>query len=536
MQSTTHNGKQHPTYKNLTVFEDGRAIHSVTKQSYAFQEMKGSLYLSLNIDGKHRRFNVAMMIYTALHGPLPTGKKLYHADSNKKNVRDDNLLALTETDYQEHLFQKLQKDYTCARHLTFKHLVAINDGRVFSLKLNAFIKGYKSDKGYLRLSGIDVHKFIFESFNGLVDSKTFHIDHINNIHDDNSINNLQKLTIAEHNLKTRKDAPQAAIKTGRSLSKPLVRTTFDNSGNIIQQMSFKTVHEAIEQTEKEYPSIKCTKNGLIPRVDKNVSYKGFYWTSQPKEDLPGEEWRPILLPGVSDLKASSKGRIEFCNGRRTFGTDEGKYKSIGHGGKNYPVHFLVCVAFHVQKHPSFIGDTTISVDHINHLEDDNKAENLRWATKQQQSANKKTSLKIVALTKSTGINIKEFDSTKEASDHFLVSQDIVTRLLSGQYKNSKFLPDIVFRKVNRTVEESIPDAMSDVPQSTNVQKKNANQYSKRVITAIRISTGSKIKEFDSVDEIARYFKMNYASAANLVAGVVKKSKILPDIRFESRSD
>ncbi len=523
-------GKRHPIYDQLTVFEDGRITNTSTKINYSYRLQHSSYYIRVRINGKVYILNAAKCIFETFKGQLDSNKNIYFVDGDRKNLRLQNLLALTDTENYDRLFQKLQTEHKCARHIKFDHMVALTDGRVFSLKRDVFIDGHKTGKGYITLNGIDLHKLVYECFHGVVDSKKYHIDHINNVHDDNRLANLQTLSHAEHGLKTRRDRPDASKKTGRSLSKPLIRFKLDDEGDMIDRVEFESVHEAIEETEKEYTAIKCTMNGLIPRVDSKATYKGFFWKSLPQNDLPGEEWRQINLPGLDHVKASTKGRIEFPNGRRTFGTTTGKYREIGHAKKHYPVHFLVCVTFHRLKHPSFIGDIKISVDHINHEESDNRPENLRWASKREQSSNKRGSFKIIAITKSTSQLLKEFNSTRAVAEYFQVSQDLVTRVLSGSIKNSKYFPDIVFKRAELTIEEPVSDAISSNDKSGPCMKQK-NQHSRRRISAIQTSTGANIKDFKTVNEIATYFDISFSFASCLVSGT-NKVRTIPDVRFQ----
>lgn len=113
---------------------------------------------------------------------------------------------------------------------------------------------------------------------------------------------------------------------------------------------------------------------------------GFIWKFadiDKKLDLPDEVWKPVEHNGVV-IRASSLGRIRGPSGVPTYGFLNGKYMQVVVGGKTTKSHKMVCIAFHGPKPSS--GHT---VDHINKIPDDNRECNLRWATKEVQSENRK---------------------------------------------------------------------------------------------------------------------------------------------------
>lgn len=67
----------------------------------------------------------------------------------------------------------------------------------------------------------------------------------------------------------------------------------------------------------------------------------------------------------------------------TFGSKRGPYPRVTVGNRSYSVHRLVCETFH----PNPDGKET--VDHINRIKHDNRAENLRWATRSENQGNRK---------------------------------------------------------------------------------------------------------------------------------------------------
>ena len=66
----------------------------------------------------------------------------------------------------------------------------------------------------------------------------------------------------------------------------------------------------------------------------------------------------------------------------TFGSLRGNYLRVTVGKTGYSVHRLICEAFH--DNPS----NKPTVDHINRNKQDNRACNLRWATRKEQQENR----------------------------------------------------------------------------------------------------------------------------------------------------
>ena len=118
------------------------------------------------------------------------------------------------------------------------------------------------------------------------------------------------------------------------------------------------------------------------------------------ESLPNEEWRDIV-GYEGKYKISNMGRLFLCGVYR----DGRRYKphikktSLDVGGyeyanltdfdgnvKTYKIHRLVAMAF-IENPNNFP-----CIDHINRIRTDNRIENLRWCTKEENNRNTKRSL------------------------------------------------------------------------------------------------------------------------------------------------
>lgn len=101
--------------------------------------------------------------------------------------------------------------------------------------------------------------------------------------------------------------------------------------------------------------------------------------------MDDEEWRTI--PGHPDYDVSSHGRVRSWKAKnsRALGTSRLMspykhrlgYKRLGIDGGQYSVHRLVAAAWHGP------CPSDMEVDHINHIRDDNRPENLRYLNRQQ---------------------------------------------------------------------------------------------------------------------------------------------------------
>lgn len=437
--------RPHPLHPNLEVQRDGLVFDVRLNRQRKFWEQDQHAYIVFKPKtGKQTYYQVARFVYETFHGLLADEQQVYFVNGNSDDRSLTNLVSMTAEDRKVQLIANLENDLGGRRHPSLKDYVGLPDGRVYSLVRERYLEGYVKSSGYVRYGKLEGHKIIYECFNGLVNGKTHHIDHINNVHDDNRLINLQKLTRREHSIKTMTiDNPLAGKKTGMSLSKALIRIKKDGKGNVLEEVFFENVQHAITETIKQFPDLKVmTADSLTPRTNTNETYKGFFWRFQDPVDLPGEIWRAVPMVDV-DLRVSNAGRVEFKNRRRTFGTTcRAGYRTIEHMERSYPVHFLVCAAFH--EHPTTLNDRSITPDHINHKVDDNRADNLRWATKAEQVLYRRCMKIIIALDRRNNEEVGFYKTIDEARTAFGVGRNAVIRSLNGTTKYSKSVPNIRF--------------------------------------------------------------------------------------------
>ncbi len=90
-----------------------------------------------------------------------------------------------------------------------------------------------------------------------------------------------------------------------------------------------------------------------------------------------------MVATAHEVGVSSPGRVRNKKGDVSLGFIKGGYKHVSVRNRPYRVHFLVCTAFHGGK-----PGPRYTVDHIDRNPLNNAAANLRWASPQQQAANR----------------------------------------------------------------------------------------------------------------------------------------------------
>lgn len=283
-----------------------------------------------------------------------------------------------------YMCDKMSPNSDFREHPVYTGYHANEIGDIWSDRSAIFIQGHKDACGYERVAVsygdpvakkiVGRHVFVFECFNGPVDSSQYQIDHINSDISNNQLENLQMLSATDHARKTNTGRKSTS---GLSKLKPIFRYRLDTSGSMVDMQEYPTTQEAASvcrvSTKSIYKALK----------DSSRLAGGFYWKHVTQPDLEGEAWVCLRDPRFRSIEVSDKGRVKSAYGVISYGSKRPDgYRATSASGKHYSVHFLVCFAFH-GKAPS----DTHTVDHIDRVRDNNSADNLRWATKKMQSDN-----------------------------------------------------------------------------------------------------------------------------------------------------
>jgi len=153
-----------------------------------------------------------------------------------------------------------------------------------------------------------------------------------------------------------------------------------NERAVLQISEDGTIVEEYRSLITAAKSHNCTHSNIRQSILKGYRCKGFFWQFKVY-DLPDEIWKdhPTLK-----IKCSTKGRVEFLTGKRSYGSTKtrGGYKNISVKNKTYYVSRLIAETF--LENPT----QKQTVDHIDRNRINNNLSNLRWATMSEQNLNK----------------------------------------------------------------------------------------------------------------------------------------------------
>ena len=130
------------------------------------------------------------------------------------------------------------------------------------------------------------------------------------------------------------------------------------------------------------------ENGLGSKIkDRDKNNIIHYYNNYPKiEDIPitNEEWMTFRKVSGYHYKCSTSGRISV-NGRLCPTSNTNGYKQVGikhnlRRGSRHFVHRIICEAFHGKP-----KNNNMIVRHLDGNKKNNKPENLRWRTQNENS-------------------------------------------------------------------------------------------------------------------------------------------------------
>ncbi len=250
-------------------------------------------------------------------------------------------------------------------------------GQVRNVLTNTELKGTVTACGYVAvvIKKADTkkktylkHRFVIKCFNSKQLTRDAQVHHVSRNRQDNAIVNVRIMTPAQHG-KEHRGGSKARV---RRHSVGVVRISADGDRRIFASQTAAAAESGI------------SSNAIcICLSTKRYVSGGYRWERHdlPDKDIPNERWVCLENPGV---QVSDHGRCRQFGKAASFGClQENGYFMISLQHKKYPIHRLVCTAFHGSQPEG------MTADHIDRNKGNNQAGNLRWATNQQQALNRR---------------------------------------------------------------------------------------------------------------------------------------------------
>ena len=361
---------------------------------------------------------------------LPSGLEVIFDDEINGNFCD-KLIAVNADEKKTFNIRKIEKNrqqmVTAGffPHPLCSNYVANEEGKVYSLYTNKELIGNLHVNGYCKLTMLNdigtkivksKHTIVWESNTGTLVPTGYQIDHLDQNKTHNAFKNLQCISRRDHVIKTNSENPHIIKAFAAGSNRKVIRTCIQND-TVVEFSSRKDAAE----------SVFGKARAIGDAIRSKSPYLGFLWSNVTDPNLPNEEW---YQGEITKYRVSNLGRIWPPNGYKTFGFKTPAAHTTKYSGRTYGVHVLICYAFHGPK-PS----SQHTVDHIDGNPHHNHYLNLRYATKQEQSINRKSVKPVEGYIRKTDEIVGIWPTITEAAAATGANKGNISSVLKGRCKS-----------------------------------------------------------------------------------------------------
>lgn len=286
-----------------------------------------------------------------------------------------------------------------------------NYGRVRNDKTSRILKNLGKKSEYIgvflpKTGRIPVKRLVATAFLPLMPSPDHKIHHLDFNSNNCSAPNLMWATSQEIRLRM--------VQAGRVRSRRILKTSKDGTETIYDSITDAAFNNGLSIAD------------IYVYVDKPTTCAmGNTWTSvdpavrrKIAESQPGETWIPIPDSRLNGIMISTIGRVKDQYGYLLTArkTKQG-YISISIRNRNYRLHRLIALVTQ--------GNSTLPVDHVDSVKDNNHPSNLHYVTA-KQNAEFAVGVKVLATCASTGVQ-RIYPSYVEAAKHHQLTPSTIRR-------------------------------------------------------------------------------------------------------------